>query len=146
MQCKAWQHEGGVALQAGQGAAEMSALPELLPPRGGDMCQHQLGWCAAVQAAALRRRVRVLQSAQEALALAGPKVVLASVPPLSLGHARQLFPDWAADPRNLILFPTQPPVDMHTSTAASLPLHCILSMLLGCSAPHEPSNAILGGL
>ena len=56
------------------------------------------------------RRVRVLQHAQEMLAMVGPRVVLASVPSLSMGHARLLFAEWAADPRNLILFPTEPPV------------------------------------
>ena len=37
----------------------------------------------------------------------GPKLVLATLPSLQAGMARDLFVEWAADPRNLILF-TQP--------------------------------------
>lgn len=34
----------------------------------------------------------------------GPKLVLATLPSLQAGMARELFVEWAADPRNLILF------------------------------------------
>ncbi len=37
----------------------------------------------------------------------GPKVVLATLPSLQAGMARDLFVEWAADPRNLILFTQQ---------------------------------------
>ena len=33
-----------------------------------------------------------------------PKLVLATLPSLEAGPARDLFADWASDPRNLILF------------------------------------------
>ena len=40
----------------------------------------------------------------------GPKVVLATLPSLEAGLARQLFIEWARDSKNLIVFPLQPQV------------------------------------
>jgi hypothetical protein len=37
----------------------------------------------------------------------GPKLVLATLPSLQAGMARDLFVEWAVDPRNLILFTQQ---------------------------------------
>ena len=37
----------------------------------------------------------------------GPKLVLATLPSLQAGMARELFVEWAGDPRNLILFTQQ---------------------------------------
>ena len=37
----------------------------------------------------------------------GPKLVLATLPSLQAGMARQLFVEWAGDPRNLFLFTQQ---------------------------------------
>jgi Beta-Casp domain len=40
----------------------------------------------------------------------GPKVVLCTLPDLEAGIARQIFVEWAPDPRNLIIFPGRPQV------------------------------------
>ncbi len=47
----------------------------------------------------------------------GPKLVLATLPSLQAGMARDLFVEWAADPRNLILF---------TQAAEVRPNHLVL--------------------
>ena len=40
----------------------------------------------------------------------GPKVVLASMASLDAGPARGLVSEWASNSRNLVIFPTSPPV------------------------------------
>ena len=42
--------------------------------------------------------------------LRGPKVVLASQATLAAGPARALLQEFASNPRNLVLWPVQPPV------------------------------------
>ncbi len=57
----------------------------------------------------LYRHVRLVSTTSEISALSvGPKVVLASLPSLSAGPARQLFVEWAGDPRNAIILPGAP--------------------------------------
>ena len=47
--------------------------------------------------------------------LRGPKVVLASQATLAAGPARALLQEFAYNPRNLVLWPVQPPVS-HLTT------------------------------
>lgn len=48
----------------------------------------------------------------------GPKLVLATLPSLQAGMARELFVEWAHDPRNLILFTQQAEVLPYTASTA----------------------------
>ncbi|KAK9816483.1 hypothetical protein WJX72_000827 [[Myrmecia] bisecta] len=59
--------------------------------------------------AAIPPFMKLCQSVDDLARLpAGPKVVLASMPSLETGASKQLFADWAADPRNVILFTGRP--------------------------------------
>ncbi|KAK9795196.1 hypothetical protein WJX73_004218 [Symbiochloris irregularis] len=78
------------------------------------------------------RRVRVLHQASEALALSGPRVILATSQTLMQGAARVLFAEWASDPRNLILFPYAPQEGSFAATVVSAAMQ-----------PHAPSSASL---
>ena len=48
----------------------------------------------------------------------GPKLVMATLPSLQAGMARDLFVEWAADPKNLILFTQQ--AEVHFLAAVNM--------------------------
>ena len=56
----------------------------------------------------------------------GPKLVLASLPSLQAGCARDLFLEWAPDPKNLILFTQQAEVRLSTTQQRSTHGHLLL--------------------
>lgn len=59
----------------------------------------------------------------------GPKVVLATLPSLQAGMARDLFMEWAPHPKNLILFTQQAEVCLYPTmhTSHTLALFCLLA-------------------
>ena len=60
------------------------------------------------KSAAMSRYMKLCHTREELARLPqGPKLVLATLPSLQAGMARQLLVEWAAEPRNLILFTQQ---------------------------------------
>ncbi len=61
----------------------------------------------------------------------GPKVVLATLASLEAGLARQLFIEWARDPKNLIIFPLEAqvpfpePVHVAASECCSIVMYSV---------------------
>ena len=63
----------------------------------------------------LRRYMKLCHTREELARLPqGPKLVLATLPSLQAGMARDLLVEWAPDPRNLILFTQQAEVGHRT--------------------------------
>lgn len=57
------------------------------------------------------RHVKICETREQLAALPpGPKAVLATLPSLEAGIARDLLVDWAGDSHSLILFTERPPV------------------------------------
>ena len=61
----------------------------------------------------------------------GPKLVLATLPSLQAGMARDLFMEWAPDPKNLVLFTQQ--AEVRLSTTAAINASLINPSLLVCA-------------
>ena len=64
----------------------------------------------------------------------GPKLVLATLPSLQAGMARDLFMEWAPHPKNLILFTQQAEVmaTPHYAHNTSITLSCLLTAQREC--------------
>lgn len=59
----------------------------------------------------------------------GPKLVLATLPSLQAGMARDLFMEWAPHPKNLILFTQQAEVLLHPTMHTSFPCRSLACLL-----------------